>query len=143
MSLYQALLLEHGKRPRNFGPLAGGATAQGANPLCGDEIAVHVRVEAGRVEAAAFEGAGCAVCLASASMMTQAAKGRTPDETALLAAKVAALVEGRVGAAALADLGDLAALEGVARFPARRKCALLAWRALAAALSGDARVSTE
>ena len=138
--LYQALLVDHSKRPRNFGPMPDAdRTAEGSNPLCGDELTVRLRMGGGRIEAIAFEGAGCAISMASASLMTLAVKNLPPREVEALTAKVAALVDG--GDAS--DLGDLSALAGVSRFPARVKCALLAWRALEAALTGIARVSTE
>jgi nitrogen fixation NifU-like protein len=141
--LYQKLLVDHGKRPRNFGPLPGAdRSAEGGNPLCGDELTLRLKLSGERIERIAFEGAGCAVCLASASLLTLAVKGSLPHEATRLAAEVAALVEGR--GVDQAALGDLIALSGVARFPARRKCALLAWRALEAALAGSAApVTTE
>lgn len=141
--LYQKLLVDHGKRPRNFGPLPGAnRVAEGNNPLCGDELTLRLELAGGRIGRIAFEGAGCAVCLASASLMTLAVAGSLAEEATRLAAVVAALVEGRdVHPNAI---GDLIALSGVSRFPARRKCALLAWRTLEAALSGSApRVTTE
>jgi nitrogen fixation NifU-like protein len=138
--LYQALLVDHSKHPRNFGPMPDAdRTAEGSNPLCGDELMLRLRMGGGRIEAIAFEGAGCAISMASASLMTLAVKNLPPREAEALSAKVAALVDG--GDAS--DLGDLSALAGVSRFPARVKCALLAWKALEAALTGIARVSTE
>ncbi|MCA1825622.1 MAG: Fe-S cluster assembly sulfur transfer protein SufU [Myxococcales bacterium] len=139
--LYQQTIVEHAKRPRNFGPLPGANRgAQGVNPLCGDEIELHLRVEGDRVEAATFEGAGCAVCVASASMMTLAVKGSSAADAARLMQRVRDLVAGGDGK----NLGEIESLKGVARYPARRKCALLAWRALEAALAGEAtQVSTE
>lgn len=139
--LYQQTIVDHARRPRNFGPLSGaGRTAQGVNPLCGDEISVHVRASGDRLEAASFEGAGCAVCIASASLMTVAVAGLLLSDAKQLMERVRELVAG----GDFADLGDLQALQGVARFPARQKCALLAWRALEAALAGEGgAVSTE
>jgi nitrogen fixation NifU-like protein len=141
--LYQDLIVDHGKRPRNFGPLPGAdRTAEGVNPLCGDELSLRLKVSSARIEQIAFEGVGCAVCIASASLMTVAVAGCPTAHASLLAADVAALVEG--GPVDEVRLGDLMALSGVARFPARRKCALLAWRALEAALAdADAKVTTE
>jgi nitrogen fixation NifU-like protein len=140
--LYQKLLVEHGKHPRNFGPLPeANRSAQGSNPLCGDELTVRLRLSEGRVEAIAFQGAGCAVCIASASMMAAAVKGLPATQITSLMQRVRALVAGQSDAT---NLGDLASLAGVSRFPARVKCALLAWRALEAALAGeDSAVSTE
>ena len=139
--IYEKAIVDHAKSPRNFGALAGAnRSAQGSNPLCGDEIAVHLRVEGDRIEAASFEGAGCAVCLASASMMTLSVSGTPRAAAVALMQRVGEAVAG--GDAA--DLGDLAALSGVARFPARQKCALLPWRALEQALGGRGGVvSTE
>lgn len=138
--LYQQTIVEHARRPRNFGGLPGAnRTAEGVNPLCGDELQVHLRV-ADTIEAAKFEGAGCAVCMASASMMTVAVTGRTPADAGRLMERVRELVGGK----SERRLGELESLKGVARYPARRKCALLAWRALEAALSGEpGAVSTE
>jgi nitrogen fixation NifU-like protein len=139
--LYQELLVDHGKHPRNFGPLPDAdRAAQGSNPLCGDELSVRLRMAKGRIDAIAFQGAGCAVCIASASMMTVAVKGLTASEIEALMRRVRALVEG----GEVSNPGDFAALSGVSRFPARVKCALLAWRALEAALAGaPSPVSTE
>lgn len=141
--LYQKTLVDHGKRPRNFAPLPDAdRSAEGVNPLCGDELSVRLKLSAGRIEQIAFQGAGCAVAIASASLMTLAVGGRRPEEASLLADEVAALVAG--APADEGSLGELMALSGVARFPVRRKCALLAWRALEAALAGSSRkVTTE
>ena len=138
--LYQQTIVDHAKRPRNFGPLPdANRRAEGANPLCGDELTLRLRL-GDRIEAVAFEGSGCAVCLASASMMTLAVKGSTASEAARLMQRVRELVAGGDGA----NLGELESLKGVTQYPARRKCALLAWRALEAALAGGAtKVSTE
>ena len=139
--LYQQTIVEHSKRPRNFGPLPGAnRSAEGVNPLCGDELTVELITTNGHIDAAAFQGAGCAVCVASASMMTLAVKGLAAGQAAALMQRVRELVAGGDGT----NLGELAALGGVAQFPSRRKCALLAWRALEAALAGESRaVSTE
>jgi nitrogen fixation NifU-like protein len=138
--LYQAALIDHARRPRNFGALAGFThAAEGSNPLCGDELMLRLRVAEGRVAAAAFEGAGCAVCLGSASMLTVAAAGLAVGEARALIARVEAMLDGGPPH----DVGELAALAGAARFPARVKCAKLAWRAFSSALDAGARVSTE
>lgn len=138
--LYQQMIVDHARRPRNFGPLDGAnRTAEGVNPLCGDELKVHLRLS-DAIEAATFEGAGCAVCVASASMMTLAVTGLRAADAARLMQCVRELVAGGDGK----NLGELESLKGVAQYPARRKCALLAWRALEAALAGElAKVSTE
>lgn len=139
--LYQELLVEHGRHPRNFGLLpSANRSAEGSNPLCGDELVVRLRVRDGRIEEIAFQGQGCAVSIASASMMTEAVKGLAAGEIEALQQRVSALVSG----AAEGSLGELSSLSGVSRFPTRVKCALLAWRALDAAISGaPGTVSTE
>jgi nitrogen fixation NifU-like protein len=139
--LYQKLLVDHGKHPRNFRTLPDAdRTAEGSNPLCGDELTVSILLRKDRIEEIAFQGAGCAVSIASASMMTLAVKGQLGPQVQSIAAKVRRLVAGEN----VEGLGDLASLSGVAQFPARVKCALLAWRALEAALTGAAgRVTTE
>lgn len=142
--LYQEILLDHYKRPRNFGPLAASdGDAEGHNPLCGDRVEVHVKLDGDRLTDVRFEGSGCAISTASASMMTEAVRGKTRQETAALYERFHELVTG----AAPADderLGELASLGGVREFPMRVKCATLAWHTLRAALEGGARsVSTE
>jgi nitrogen fixation NifU-like protein len=142
--LYQSIILDHNRSPRNFGELAGATgRAEQRNPLCGDEVTVWVRVEGDTVAEARFVGSGCAISKASASLMTQAVKGKTRAEAAELFETVHALVTGRGDAeAARASLGrSLAALGGVSRFPVRVKCASMAWHAMKAALSEDGRVS--
>lgn len=140
-ALYEKVLIDHAKHPRNFGKLDDAThSAAGDNPLCGDELTLRLRAAGGRIEAIAFEGHGCAVCLGSASMMTEAVKGASHGEIVSLSQRVRAVVRGEDAT----GLGDLASLAGVARFPARVKCALLAWTALEAALSGaGGAVSTE
>lgn len=139
MDLYQEMILDHGKNPRNFGPLDGAThTAEGFNPLCGDRVKVHLRVKDQVVEQATFEGAGCAISTASASMMTQALKGQT-------LAKAEELF-GAFREACTTDvdeddrLGQLNCLSGVRRFPNRIKCATLAWHAMHEALHGGQHV---
>jgi len=141
--LYQQIIVDHSRNPRHFGPLpAANRRAVGDNPVCGDHIEVALVLDpSARITAAAFQGAGCAIATASASMMTAAVLGRTPDEARALAERLERIVTGE---APDADAGDLAALSGVARFPVRIKCARLPWRALQAALSdGTTTVSTE
>jgi nitrogen fixation NifU-like protein len=146
--LYQEVILEHARKPRNFHKLEGEScrTAEGFNRLCGDRLHVYLRIEAGVVQDASFEGTGCAISTASASMMTQAVKGRSRDQVEALFRAFHALVTGRdeTGGAA-ADLGKLAVFGGVREFPARVKCASLAWHTLHAALESgsDVVVSTE
>ena len=133
-ALFHDLILDHYRRPRNKGELAG-ATARGAvvNPTCGDEIAVEVTVDGDVVRAVRFTGRGCSISQASASMMTSAAAGRTRDELRDTAARFGAMLRGE--AIDADQLGDLRALGGVSRFPARVPCALMAWRALEAAMA--------
>ncbi len=133
--LYQDLLLEHYRRPRNKGEVAApDAAATVANPLCGDSITVALRrTPDGRVESATFTGQGCSIAQASASMMTELVTGCGPEELRALRGRVDALLAGDAEAANDSDIGDLRALAGVARFPARFRCATLPWEALAIA----------
>jgi nitrogen fixation NifU-like protein len=143
--LYQEVILDHNKRPRNFGTLEGASHhAEGHNPLCGDRIAVEVDVRDGRLESVGFTGAGCAISTASASMMTEAVAGRGLPEIESLAQRFRDALTGPAGASAgEEELGKLVALTGVREYPMRVKCATLAWHALRAALAGGGRVSTE
>lgn len=144
--LYQSVILDHNKSPRNFGaPDASNRKAEGDNPLCGDQITVHVRLEDGVVEGIGFEGQGCAISTASASLMTEAVKGRSREEVERIFEKFHELVtsdprsEPEIG-----ELGKLSVFAGVREFPMRVKCATLSWHTLRAALEGaDAPVSTE
>lgn len=143
--LYQEVVLDHGKRPRNFGPLEGEThRAEGLNPLCGDRITVHARVEDGVVRETRFEGSGCAISKASASVMTGVVKGKTPAEVDALFERFHKLVTEGPAAVDEAELGKLAVFGGVHDYPTRVKCASLAWHALRAALGGTHEpVSTE
>lgn len=145
--LYQEVIIDHGRRPRNFGPLAdANRRAEGFNPLCGDRITLSLKLRDGVIEDVRFEGSGCAISTASASLMSEALKGRSEAEAAALFDGFHALVTGHApdGRAAAVPLGKLEALAGVAEFPTRVKCATLAWHTLRAALRGDtAPVSTE
>ena len=142
--LYQTVILDHYKKPRNFGKLAGAnCQAEGRNPLCGDQIVVYARVDGDRVEAVGFEGSGCAISTASASLMTQIAPGKTRAEIGTIFTRFHDLVTGH-GDVDPASVGKLEVLAGVREFPARVKCATLCWHALRAALEGSAAsVSTE
>lgn len=143
--LYQEVVLDHGKRPRNFREVEGAnRRAQGYNPLCGDQLTVTLKVEDGVIRDVGFQGQGCAISRASASLMTGAVKDRTREEAERLFELVHKLVtEGPEGVDTEA-LGKLAVLSGVSEFPARVKCASLAWHTLRAALRGEAEsVSTE
>lgn len=145
--LYQEMILDHGKRPRNYGkPEQADRTAEGYNPLCGDNCAVYVDVDdAGVLKNAHFAGSGCAISTASASMMTEAVKGMTAQEAADLFHRFQDVVTGKVtDEGALEQLGRLAVLAGVSKFPMRVKCATLPWHTLQAALHGtNEKVTTE
>lgn len=140
--LYQEIIVDHGKQPRNFGVLPGANHSQaGHNPLCGDKLMIYVSEHDGVVEDVRFEGAGCAISVASASLMTEAVKGKKVSEIEKLFNHFHDLVtEGKESN----DLGKLAAFSGVAEFPVRVKCATLAWHTLKAALENNPKpVSTE
>ena len=144
--LYQQVILDHSRNPRNFGPLEGSDSARGHNPLCGDQVTVHVLVDdAGRLVDVKFEGSGCAISTASASMMTQAVKGHLRDEVETIFARFHDVVTGRADMLGCAEaLGKLAAFAGVREFPVRVKCATLPWHTLKAALEAKAgAVTTE
>lgn len=141
--LYQDVILEHARSPRNFRAMDGGHRVEGYNPLCGDHFTVFVQVENGVVRDASFQGQGCAISTASASVMTDLVKGRSPDEVNTMYEGFHDLVTGRVTADPEV-LGKLAVFAGVSEFPARVKCASLAWHALHAAVAGEvSEVSTE
>jgi nitrogen fixation protein NifU and related proteins len=130
-SLFQELILEHYKRPRNKGELADpDVTVHMKNPSCGDEVHLQLRVRDGVIEEAKFLGEGCSISQASISMMTQLVKGRTPHEALELARRFTAMMHGDPEAARDRQMGDLRSLAGVAKFPVRVKCALLGWNAL-------------
>jgi len=134
-SLYQELILDHYKRPRNRGELEGAnAEAHLNNPTCGDQIRLQLLVEEGRIADAKFLGDGCSISQSSASMMTQLLKGKTVEEAQALAERFTRMMHGDADAARDKSLGDLRALAGVSRFPVRVKCALLGWNALTEAL---------
>ena len=143
--LYQEVILDHGRRPRNFGPLPGANRhAEGFNPLCGDKITLHLKMRDAVIEDVHFEGAGCAISTASASLMSEALKGRTEADAAAMFDGFHALVTGQAAEQRGASLGKLEVLGGVAEFPLRVKCATLAWHTLQAALRGATQpVSTE
>lgn len=144
--LYQSVILDHNRNPRNFGPLPDATgRAEGHNPLCGDALTVWLRVdEDGRVAGASFTGDGCAISKASASLMTQAVTGRTREETLELFGLFHGLVTGTLASDVPRDgLGKLAVFGGVSEFPIRVKCASLAWHTMKAALAGGGVVTTE
>lgn len=141
--LYQEVIFDHNRHPRNFGPFAAANHhAEGHNPLCGDRIDLRLRVEEGVVREARFEGAGCAISTASASLMTEALKGRSIDEAHRLFEEFHELIVGSGDAGE--HLGKLIIFSGVRGYPSRVKCATLAWHTLEAALEGHAQpVTTE
>lgn len=143
--IYQEVILEHAKSPRNFRTLERPTlNAEGYNPLCGDRCTVYLAMNGDVIEDIAFQGSGCAISRASASMMTQNLKGKTVSEAEDLFHKFLGLATGRSGNGDRSEFGKLAAFGGVAAFPARVKCATLAWHTLQAALHGDGEpVSTE
>ncbi len=140
--LYQSLILEHDRRPRNFRPMEGPhQRAEGYNPLCGDRVTVMLRVESGRIADASFQGSGCAISKASASMMTEHLKGQPVAEAERL---FAAFREQLVGEGGAGLPNKLAVFRGVKAFPMRVKCATLAWHAMAEALRNtDQRMPNE
>ena len=143
--LYQQVILDHNKKPRNFHKLENANRfAEGFNPLCGDHLNVYLRVENDQVQDVSFEGSGCAISKASASVMSSSLKGKSTAEAHQLFDVFHKLVTGEPGSLSTAELGRLAAFSGVSEFPARVKCATLAWHTLNSALEGDKEtVSTE
>jgi nitrogen fixation NifU-like protein len=142
--LYQEVILEHSKKPRNYGVLeSANYKAEGYNPLCGDHYTIFVTVRDGAISEIAFQGAGCAISKASASMMTQALKGKSTADAEALFMRFHDLVTGH-GIEEPDSLGKLAVFAGVSEYPLRVKCATLAWHAMRAALRGEQQaVSTE
>lgn len=140
--LYQETIIDHGRHPRNFGVLPeANHHHEGFNPLCGDKVTVHLHEKAGVLEKLTFEGSGCAISMASASLMTEVLKGKSLVEAeAIFAAFHQLVIHGQTTAELQAILGKLTVLGGVAEFPARVKCAILAWHTLKAALTHDAGV---
>jgi len=144
--LYQSTILDHNKRPRNYRvPEGANREARGNNPLCGDQLTVHVELEDGVVKDVGFQGSGCAISRASASLMTESVKGRRLEEVEQLFGRFHDLLTGPpIGPVDASDLGKLAVFSGVREYPVRVKCATLAWHTVRAALRGDAEpVKTE
>ena len=141
--LYQEVILDHNRRPRNFHALADAShSAEGYNPLCGDRLTLYLKVNGGTIEDVGFQGAGCAISKASASLMTDALKGRTTAEALALFERFHRMVTTPPDQA-VEDMGKLSALAGVREFPVRVKCASLAWHTLRAAMNDERRASTE
>jgi nitrogen fixation NifU-like protein len=143
--LYQQVILDHNRKPRNFRKLEdANRTAEGYNPLCGDQVTVYLKVEDGVIKDAAFQGTGCAISRAAASMMTGSVIGKPQGEAEALFHRIRTMLTGEPNGDRAPDLGKLSVFAGVREFPSRVKCATLAWHTLQAALSGTAEpVSTE
>jgi nitrogen fixation NifU-like protein len=143
--LYQEVILDHHKKPRNFRKLEGARHVEGYNPLCGDKVTVYVQLEGDVVRDVSFQGSGCAISTASASMMTESLKGKTRAEAEALFQSFHDLLTGKLSAdTGVPNLGKLQVFSGVREFPVRVKCATLAWHTFHAALEGeDKTVSTE
>ena len=143
--LYQEVILDHNRRPRNKGVIEeASGSAEGHNPLCGDHVQITLRTEGGLVSEIAFEGSGCAISTASASLMTEAVKGMTVEQAEALFREFQQMVTSDAEVDELPDMGGLNALAGVREHPVRIKCAILPWHTLHAALAtGEAKVSTE
>ena len=134
-ALYQEVILDHYRRPRNKGVLAAATgSASLRNPLCGDEVDVHVEMRDGKVADVRFAGRGCSISQASASMMTELVRGHTLEEVHALGERFAAMIRGDAEAASDTVLGQARALSGVSRFPTRVRCAMIAWEAVARAV---------
>jgi nitrogen fixation protein NifU and related proteins len=143
--LYQAVILDHNKKPRNFHKLENAnRTAEGFNPLCGDQLNIYLQLEDDQVKDISFEGSGCAIWKASASMMTQAVKGKTKQEVEMLFDEFHRMVTGNLDEENEPNnLGRLKIFAGVREFPVRVKCATLSWHTMHAALEDKGQVSTE
>jgi nitrogen fixation NifU-like protein len=143
--LYQQVILDHNKKPRNFHKLeAANRSAEGYNPLCGDQLTVYMQLEDEVVSDISFEGSGCAISKAAASMMTQSVKGKTKEEAETLFNEFHRMVTGELETDSQPhNLGRLTIFSGVRDFPARVKCASLSWHTMHAALKGEGMVSTE
>ena len=143
--LYQQVILDHNKKPRNFRKLDNANhTAEGYNPLCGDQLTIYLDLEDGLVKEVGFEGSGCAISKASASMMTQAVKGKSKEQAEALFQEFHSMVTGELNEETEENnLGNLKIFAGVREFPVRVKCATLPWHTLHAALNQQAQVSTE
>jgi nitrogen fixation protein NifU and related proteins len=142
-ALYRDVIVDHSRHPRNFGALENGRKSEGRNPLCGDRLTVYVEIDNGVIRDVSFEGLGCAIATASASLMTASVKGKSVAEADALFERVQQMITASADAP-VDDLGALSALAGVRLFPIRVKCATLPWQALrAATLAGGEVVTTE
>ena len=144
--LYQQVILDHNRKPRNYHAMEDSSgKSEGYNPLCGDRILVYVKVQGDQIQDISFEGSGCAISKASASLMTESVKGKSKEEIETLFSRVHGMLTAAPDASVdLEGLGKLAAFSGVREFPVRVKCATLAWHTLNAALKGEHQpISTE
>ena len=143
--LYQEIIVDHNRSPRNFGKLEDAdRSMEGFNPLCGDRLTLYLKIKDGRIEDISFDGSGCAISVASASLMTEAMKGKSTSEAETIFNEFHQLVTSDANGMDLEALGKLAALAGVRDYPTRVKCATLCWHTLHSALEGeDTVVSTE
>ena len=143
--LYQEVILDHNKNPRNYREIENAdKRADGHNPLCGDQLKVYLSMEDDKVKDVAFKGSGCAISKASASMMTQAVKGKTKEQADVMFAEFRQMVMGEMDTDTEENsLGKLKIFAGVREFPARVKCASLSWHTVHAALAGEDEASTE
>ncbi|PWA12012.1 SUF system NifU family Fe-S cluster assembly protein [Pueribacillus theae] len=136
--LYRQVIMDHYKNPRNHGSLEDDAiTINMNNPTCGDRIQLHLKVEDGKVADAKFSGEGCSISLSSASMMTEAIKGLPVEDALKMSGVFSEMIQGKDYASGNLDLGDIEALQGVSKFPARIKCATLAWKAMEKGLQNE------
>ena len=143
-ALYQEVIMDHNKKPRNFGKLSPATHhAEGHNPLCGDHINVWLNLDGEKVDAITFEGEACAVCKSSASMMTVAVKGKTRTEAEALTKEFLDMATGKLDMSQPNNVGRLAVFAGVRDLPTRVKCAILPWHTLHAAFNSVSEVSTE
>ena len=144
-ALYQEVILDHNRKPRNFREMEGAdRRIEGRNPLCGDEITLWVKLDGDRLADVSFKGTGCAVSKSSASLMTAAVKGKTIAETLQIFDRMHEMLTGKLSEADRSNMGSLAALGGVSKFPVRVKCASLSWHALKSALEqGPEEVTTD
>ena len=143
-ALYQEVILDHNKKPRNYGTLEHPSHhAEGHNPLCGDHISVDLQLEGGTIDQIAFHGESCAICKASASMMTAAVKGKTREQADALTQEFLAMATGKLDLSQPNQIGRLAVFAGVRDLPTRVKCAILPWHTLLAAFHSQGTASTE
>ncbi len=143
-ALYQEVILDHNKKPRNYGALEHASHhAEGHNPLCGDHLSVALQLQGETIAQIAFQGESCAICKASASMMTAAIKGKTREQAQALSQEFLAMATGKLDLSQPNQIGRLAVFAGVRDLPTRVKCAILPWHTLQAAFNSQATASTE